>query len=103
MAIFFGVPWSRPRRVRSWSARPRLLVGTALLQVTSYAVPCVKNRGWFSDGEFSRMAQEVRPGQSRLYASVVVEGVVAQGDSVVLEPLLVPAQPPAPEQLQLAT
>ncbi len=81
----------------------RLLVGTALLQVTSYAIPCVKNQQWFTDGDVSRMAQEVRPGQSRLYASVVVEGVVARGDVVVVEPALVPAQPPEPEQLQLAT
>lgn len=64
----------------------RLLAGTALLQVTSYAIPCKNNAQWFSDGGFSRMSHEVRPGQSRLYASVVVEGVVATADVVVVEP-----------------
>lgn len=65
----------------------RLLVGSALLQVTSYAIPCVKNRQWFADGGFRRMAQEVRPGASRVYAAVLAEGSVRTGDSVVLEPL----------------
>jgi MOSC domain-containing protein YiiM len=65
----------------------RLRVGSALLQVTSYAVPCVKNRQWFADADITRMAQEVRPGSSRLYASVLAEGTVRQGDPVVLEPL----------------
>lgn len=64
----------------------RLLVGSALLQVTSYAIPCSKNAQWFSDGDFRRMAQEVRPGQSRVYASVVTPGTVATGDPVVVAP-----------------
>jgi MOSC domain-containing protein YiiM len=80
----------------------RLLVGGALLQVTSYAIPCAKNRRWFTDGDVRRMAQQVRPGASRLYASVVVEGVVAPGDAVVVEPVLVPAQAPRAEQLSLS-
>lgn len=64
----------------------RLGVGTAVLQLSSYAIPCVKNAQWFADGDFRRMAQEVRPGASRLYASVLVPGVVAVGDAVVVEP-----------------
>jgi MOSC domain-containing protein YiiM len=64
----------------------RLLVGTALLQATSYAIPCAKNADWFSDGGFRRMAQEVRPGGSRVYAAVVAPGVVSPGDAAVLEP-----------------
>jgi MOSC domain-containing protein YiiM len=80
----------------------RLLAGSALLQVTSYAIPCVKNARWFSDRGFRRMAQEVRPGQSRLYAAVVAEGLVATGDAVVVEPVLVPAQTARAEQLPLA-
>lgn len=77
-----GVDWS------ALSPGSRLLVGGALLQVSAYAIPCVKNQQWFHDGDFQRMAQEVRPGASRLYASVLVEGTVATGDEVVLEPAL---------------
>ncbi len=77
----------------------RLRVGTAVVQVTSYAVPCVKNSRWFTDGEVGRMAQEVRPGASRLYASVVVPGVVACGDEVMVEPVVSPVV--VPTQLAL--
>lgn len=82
-----GLPWA--------AIRPgvRLLTGTALLEVTAYAIPCVKNARWFTDGRFRRMAQEVSPGTSRVYARVVVDGVVAPGDPAVLEPALVPRQP----------
>ncbi len=65
----------------------RLQVGEALLQVSSYAIPCAKNAQWFSDGGFRRMSHEIRPAGSRVYASVVGEGVVRPGDAVVLEPL----------------
>ena len=76
------------------SIRPgvRLLVGTALVETTPYAIPCVKNAHWFSDGRFRRMAHEVAPGASRIYARVLVEGTVAAGDAVVVEPSALPAQ-----------
>ena len=64
----------------------RLAVGDALLQVSAYAIPCAKNAGWFSDGDFQRLSHEVNPAGSRLYASVVREGAVRVGDAVVLEP-----------------
>jgi MOSC domain-containing protein YiiM len=64
----------------------RLGVGDALLQVSAYAIPCAKNAQWFSDGGFRRMSHEVDPAGSRLYASVLREGVVRVGDPVVLEP-----------------
>lgn len=80
----------------------RLLAGSAVLQVTSYAIPCVKNAQWFSDGDFRRMSHEVRPAGSRLYASVVVEGVVALGDAIVVEPTVIPHQAPPAEQLPLS-
>ena len=66
----------------------RLGVGSAVVQLSSYAVPCVKNRQWFTDGDVRRMAQEVRPGASRLYASVLVPGVVGAGDAVTVEPVV---------------
>jgi len=64
----------------------RLRVGTALLQLTAYAIPCAKNARWFSDGNFQRMGHDVRSGGSRLYAAVLEEGVVRPGDPVVVEP-----------------
>jgi MOSC domain-containing protein YiiM len=64
----------------------RLAVGDALLQVSAYAIPCAKNAQWFSDGGFERMSHELAPAGSRLYASVVREGLVRVGDGVVLEP-----------------
>ena len=64
----------------------QLRTGTALLQLTSYAIPCAKNAQWFTDGGFRRMSHDVRPAGSRLYASVLVEGVVRPGDAVVVEP-----------------
>jgi len=79
-----GLDWA------SVSPGARLRVGAALMQVSAYAIPCVKNRQWFSDGDFRRMAQEVRPGASRVYASVLAEGWVAAGDEVVLEPVGIP-------------
>ncbi|MCW2723921.1 MAG: hypothetical protein JWN35_842 [Frankiales bacterium] len=70
----------------------RLLVGTALLETASYAIPCKKNARWFSDGRFRQMAHEVAPGTSRIYARVLVEGVVASGDEVLVEPPVLPTQ-----------
>src|SRR3954471_17955457 len=86
------------------SIRPgvRLLVGTALVETTPYAIPCVKNARWFSDGRFRRMAHEVAPGTSRIYARVLVDGVVSAGDPVVVEPMTVPVQRPTPQQTELA-
>jgi hypothetical protein len=64
----------------------RLRIGTVLMQVTSYAIPCAKNARWFSDGYFRRLAHDVRPGHSRVYAAVLTEGVLSDTDTVVVEP-----------------
>lgn len=91
-----GLDWS------ALSPGVQLLIGTAVLQVTSYAIPCVKNAQWFTDKDFQRMSHEVRPGCSRLYASVVAEGTVGLGDVVVVEPVTIPHQAPRAEQLPLS-
>ncbi|MCW2572336.1 MAG: hypothetical protein JWO88_2394 [Frankiales bacterium] len=80
-----GIDWS--------TIRPgvRLQVGSALLETTPYAIPCTKNAQWFSDGEFRRIAHEVAPGSSRIYARVLGVGRVRTRDAVVVEPALVPA------------
>jgi MOSC domain-containing protein YiiM len=61
----------------------RLSIGADLqLEITDYTAPCRLNGQWFKDGNSERMAQEAYPGWSRLYARVLVEGAVHQGDQV---------------------
>jgi hypothetical protein len=72
-----------------WAAvRPgvRLRIGPVLAECSLYALPCAKNRQWFSDRDSMRMHHETEPGISRMYASVLVPGTVRVGDPVVLEP-----------------
>lgn len=72
-----------------WSAvRPgvRVRVGEALAEISAYAVPCKKNAQWFVGGDFNRMQHERHPGTSRVYASVLEDGLIRTGDPVVLEP-----------------
>ena len=61
----------------------RLHIGKDVrIDVTSYCVPCRQNARWFVDGNYRRISQDHHPGWSRLYARVVVEGWVHQGDRV---------------------
>lgn len=64
----------------------RVEVGEARLEVTAHAAPCQTIAGSFRDGEFVRVSAKVHPGWSRLYARVLQEGVVRQGDSARLVP-----------------
>ena len=75
-----GVDWT--------SLRPgvRIALGDVLCEVSAYATPCKKNAAWFLDRDFNRMGHEREPGISRLYASVLRDGVVRVGDDVVVEP-----------------
>lgn len=75
-----GIGWS--------SLRPgvRLRIGTVHAEISSYATPCAKNAAWFVDRNFHRMAHELHPGWSRLYAWVREPGSIRQGDEVVVEP-----------------
>lgn len=61
-----------------------LRVGKVRLCVTSYAVPCFKIEGSFTDGVFGRLSPKLHPGQSRVYARVVAGGEVRVGDPVEL-------------------
>ncbi len=63
----------------------RLQVGSVLCEVSSYALPCFQNKGWFVGGDFEVMHHERGP-VSRVYATVLQPGTVAVGDAVVLEP-----------------
>jgi MOSC domain-containing protein YiiM len=52
------------------------------LELTSYTVPCSHLIPYFIDGEFKRVSQKLHPGWSRLYARVLVPGVLTVGDPV---------------------
>lgn len=53
------------------------------IEITSYTSPCATNARWFTDGDFTRMLEGRHPGESRVYARVLREGMIRQGDSFV--------------------
>ncbi|MBK8275120.1 MAG: MOSC domain-containing protein [Nitrospira sp.] len=64
----------------------RLTSGPELqLEVTSYTTPCHHNGRWFRDEDFSRIAQKLNPGWSRVYAKVLRGGIVRPGDVVEIK------------------
>ena len=64
----------------------RLQIGDRLqIEITGYAVPCSNLTESFDGGEFKRVSQKLHPGWSRLYARVLVEGTVREGDQVELD------------------
>jgi MOSC domain-containing protein YiiM len=64
----------------------RVEVGDVLCELSAYATPCKKNAAWFADRDFNRMNHDREPGISRVYASVLRDGIVRPGDPVVVEP-----------------
>ncbi|MFN7022189.1 MAG: MOSC domain-containing protein [Phycisphaerales bacterium] len=56
------------------------------LEVTSYTQPCSTIRGSFLGLDHRRIQQSLHPGQSRLYARVLREGIIAVGDPVRIMP-----------------
>lgn len=52
-----------------------------------FCEPCRRIKQWFHNGDFRRIDQEQHPGWSRLYARVLSEGQVQQGDRVWVEML----------------
>jgi MOSC domain-containing protein YiiM len=75
-----GIDWT--------TIRPgvRIALGDVLAEVSAYAEPCSKNAGWFIDGDYERMHHERQHGVSRVYASVLRDGVVYPNDAVIVEP-----------------
>ena len=55
------------------------------IEFTSFCEPCRRITQWFHKGEYNRIAQQRHPGWSRLYARVLSEGQVRQGDRVWVE------------------
>jgi MOSC domain-containing protein YiiM len=74
-----GLEWSMVR------AGVRLRIGTALAEISVFALPCKQNGQWFVDRRFDRMHHDRGP-VSRAYASVLETGEASIGDEVVLEP-----------------
>jgi MOSC domain-containing protein YiiM len=61
----------------------RLRIGDWLrIEITGYAAPCSNIVESFAGGEFKRISQKLHPGWSRLYARVMFEGAVREGDLV---------------------
>jgi MOSC domain-containing protein YiiM len=77
-----GVDWD------TVSPRSRILLGEDVaLEVTRYTSPCMNIKSAFSGGEYARISQKAHAGWSRVYARVLVPGVVRAGDAVrVLAP-----------------
>jgi MOSC domain-containing protein YiiM len=61
-----------------------LIIGSVRLEILSYNSPCRFNAQWFLHGDYMRISQQRYPGWSRLYARVLEEGLVRQGDSVMV-------------------
>ena len=59
-----------------------------VIELSAGATPCAHNAPYFVNGNFNRMNHDQHPGWSRLYASVLVDGVIRVGDSVEVEPVL---------------
>jgi MOSC domain-containing protein YiiM len=74
-----GLDWSAVvpgRRVR--------LGERVLLEVTRYTTPCQTIRDVFTGGDIARVSQKTHPGWSRVYAQVLVEGLIRRDDPVRL-------------------
>lgn len=72
-----GLDWSR------LAPGARLALGDeALVEITSYTSPCKKIAASFLGGDFKRISQKLRPGDSRLYARVVRPGRLSVGRGV---------------------
>jgi MOSC domain-containing protein YiiM len=54
------------------------------LEIARYTSPCRNIRSVFADGDDSRVSQQRHPGWSRVYARVLAEGRIREGDPVRL-------------------
>ncbi len=74
----FGIDWTQA------TCGSLLICGDLVAELTLFTLPCSKNAKWFLDGDFNRMHHGAEPGVSRMYASVLVPGVVSVGDFVTV-------------------
>ena len=71
-----GLDWTTIR------SGQRLRIGTALVETTTWAVPCRHNARWFSDGRFERIHHREGP-VSRVYATVIEDWFGADSQEVL--------------------
>ena len=77
-----GLDWSHMK------PGEQLYLGEDLhIELTSYCDPCRHNARWFIGEDYNRISHQHHPGWSRLYARVLSEGRVRQGDQVWVERL----------------
>jgi MOSC domain-containing protein YiiM len=62
----------------------RLSLGAIDVEVTAYVIPCKTIRRSFLDEDFTRISQKLYPGWSRVYARVLLGGLLRQDDEVAL-------------------
>ena len=62
----------------------QLQIGEATLEVASYTAPCKNIAFAFADANWKRISQKEHPGWSRVYARVLTEGEVREGEEVHL-------------------
>ena len=55
-----------------------------LCEITAAAIPCKKQRDWFSDGDWMRIDDEQNPGWARMYAAVLEGGTLRPNDPVTV-------------------
>ncbi|MCP4227194.1 MAG: MOSC domain-containing protein [Actinomycetia bacterium] len=75
--------------IRGWDwsrVRAGLVVDIAGMraQISAPTVPCAKINQWFADGDSRRVDNDLYPGWSRWYASVLTSGPIRAGDAVTL-------------------
>jgi MOSC domain-containing protein YiiM len=74
-----GLDWSLVQPGARLRLGPR-----ALVEITRFTTPCRKIAGAFLGGRFTRIEEKRHPGFSRVYARVLKEGLVREGDPVRL-------------------
>ena len=71
-----GLDWEK------LTPKTQLQIGAARVEILSYTKPCFKIRHCFSDEDFHRLNQKIHPGWSRLYAQILIEAQIFEGDEV---------------------
>ncbi|MEX2237060.1 MAG: MOSC domain-containing protein [Dehalococcoidia bacterium] len=71
-----GIDWATVMPGKRYAA------GEVEFEITSYTTPCTNIEDSFRDGRFVRISPKLNPTQSRVYARVTKEGVIATGDEV---------------------
>lgn len=61
------------------------LAGGVVLEALSFATPCANIRDSFRDGKIALVHADKHPGNARIYARVVREGLIEVGEAVRLE------------------